>query len=99
MCLLYADDICVNKLTHAYVEEAYGNVSAGMGRLGCRSCACDAVAPRDDIQCLAKCSVSLPRKGGNPSSRGLVIVRRSTLAQTKALNQASMNQKCVSSRF
>ena len=29
----------------------------------------------------AKCRVSLPRKGGNPSSRGLVIVRRSTLAQ------------------
>ena len=36
---------------HAYVEGAYENVSASMGRLGCRSCACDAVAPRDDIQC------------------------------------------------
>jgi len=47
----------------------------------------------------AKCRVSLPRKGGNQSSRGLVIVRRSTLAQTRALDQASMNQKCVISKF
>jgi len=49
-------------------------------------------------QC-AKCMDRLPRKGGNPSSRGLVIVRRSTLAQTKALDQASMNQTCVISKF